>query len=522
MNKYLQRARSRSLQRNSPAWAAACCLQGTAVMLLMTAILGWAEPLKICPFNPHYFQYKGKPLVLITSDHHYGAVIDKDFDFAGYLDFLASHGMNLTRIYPGGMFESPDKYLQGNPLGPRPGRQLLPWAKSGQTGAHPALAEPGQPSYRFDLDRWNPIYFTRLKAFLERARQKNIIVEIAFFNGMYADCWPLMPMYHGNNIQNVGQYEADDCGLFTTVDPRNEGVIRYQKAYVTKITSELNEYDNVIFDLCDEPSLQGRPDGSIVTLPDSQVVPWLHAMKEAFLKGEHSLPKRHLLGQTVQNLSPDLSGEAWCAWLPTEYVRPAGFAIDKDYGTNKPIVDVESDYFGYGLVKPYTVEDVRVEGWWFMLRGGAGFINLNGEYHRGQESGGKDTQATIVPQKQILKDFINRFDLAGMTRFTDFSGVPPDVFASAIAERGKQYAFYMFHGTNDGKWGAHFIAKPGSYRDTITLKAAPRGTYRLEWIDPATGTVKGTDNISSTGGDLTIMTPEYSLDVALRMRQAPR
>ncbi len=509
---------ARSCEEVFSAWPATRYLWGTGLMLLITVIAGWAEPVRIHPLNPHYFQYKGRPLVLITSDHHYGAVIDKDFNFAAYLDFLASHGMNLTRIYPGGMFEAPDKYLPGNPLGPRPGRQILPWAKSDQTGAHPALAEPGQPSYKFDLERWNPAYFARLKAFVERARQKDIIVEIAFFNGMYADCWPLMAMYHSNNIQNVGQYEADDCGLFTTVDPRNEDVIRYQKAYVTKITSELNEYDNVIFDLCDEPSLQGRADGSIKTLPDSQVVPWLQSLKGAFLEGERSLPKRHLLGQTVQNLSPDLSGESWCSWLPTEYVRPAGAAIDKDYGSSKPIVDVESDYFGYGLVKPYTTEDVRVEGWWFMLRGGAGFINLNGEYYRGQESGGKDTQAAIVPQKKILKDFISSFTLAGMTRFTDFSGIPPDAFASAIAERGRQYAFYMFHGTNDGEWGAHFTAKSGTYRDTITLKAIPRGAYRLEWIDPATGTTLRTDKISWAGGDLTIETPEYSLDVALRLR----
>jgi hypothetical protein len=472
----------------------------------------------VWPSNPHYFAYGGKPLVLITSDHHYGAVIDRDFDFARYLEYLSSHGMNLTRIYPGGMFEPPDKYVPGNPLGPRPGRQILPWARSPQTGAHPALAEPGQPSYTFDLERWNPEYFARLKAFVDLARQKGIIVEVAFFNGMYADCWPLMPLYHRNNVQSVGRYEAEECGLFTSTDPRNEGVVKHQGAYVAKIVTELNGYDNVIYDICDEPSLAGRPDGSIVTLPDSQVVPWLHAMKDVFLRTEASLPKRHLLGQTVQNLSPDLSGEPWCAWLPTEYVRPAGAAIDKDYAARKPIVDVESDYFGYGLVKPYTVEDVRVEGWWFMLRGGAGFINLNGEYSRGREAGGTDTQATIVPQKKILKDFIEGLDLAGMERFTDLAGVPSGAFASAIAARGRQYALYVFHGTGDGQWGAHFVASPGTYRDTVTLRAVPAGTYDLEWVDPASGLVKGTESIRWAGGDLTVTSPSYTIDVALRMR----
>ena len=98
------------------------------------------DPVSICTENTHYFFYKGKPLVLITSDHHYGAIVDKDFDYVKYLDFLSEQGMNLTRIYPGGMFEPPDKWIKGNPLGPMPGRQLLPWARSDQEGADPALA----------------------------------------------------------------------------------------------------------------------------------------------------------------------------------------------------------------------------------------------------------------------------------------------------------------------------------------------------------------------------------------------
>ena len=489
-----------------------------ALVLLMAATTAMASPVGICPSNPHYFQYNGRPIVLITSDHHYGAVIDRDFDFAKYLDYLSRSGMNLTRIYPGGMFEPPDKYIPGNPLGPLPGRQILPWAKSQETGASADLAEPGQPSYKFDLDRWNPDYFARLKAFVELARQKDIIVEVAFFNGMYADCWPLMAMYHGNNIQNVGRYEAEDCGLFTTNDPRNEDVLRYQKTYVAKITAELNEYDNVIFDLCDEPSLQGRPDGSIITLPDSKVAPWLRMLKDAFLEAEATLPKRHLLGQTVQNLSPDLSGEAWCEWLPAEYVRPASAAIEKDYPANKPIVDVESDYYGYGLAKPYTTDEVRLEGWWFMLRGGAGFINLNGEYYRGHESGGKDTQELIVPQKKILREFLESFDFSKMVRFTGLDAIPPGGFASALAEDGKQYGVYLFRSKYEPKWGAHFAAVPGAYRDRIILKAIPQASYEMEWLDPATGNVTKREKIDWRGGDLTVTTPAYTLDVALRMR----
>jgi hypothetical protein len=478
---------------------------------------GFAKPVQVCRDNPHYFEYQGKPLVLITSDHHYGAVIDRDFDYVTYLDFLSRNDMNLTRIYPGGMFEPPDKYLPGNPLGPLPGRHILPWQKSTEIGAHPALAEPGQPSIKFDLQRWNPEYFSRLRDFVGQARERGIIVEVAFFNGMYADCWPLMAFYHGNNIQGVGRYEAENCGWFTTTLSGNRDVIAYQKAYIAKIAAELNDFDNVIYDLCDEPSLAGRPDGSIIVLPDSLTAPWLLLMKDAFLAAEKELPKKHLLGQTIQNLSPDFAAQEWCDWLPAEYVKPARAAMEQNYTADKPMVIVESDYFGLGLTTPYTADDVRVEGWWFMLLGGAGVINLNGEFHRGQETGGEITRNIILPQRKILKSFVNRFDLRSTIRYSDFTILTEDVRVVALVEPAKQYGLYLFHAADDGQWGAHFTTQAGEHRDAVTLHHIPAGEYAIEWIDPATDVIVAKGAVTSTDGEICLSTPGYTIDIACRV-----
>ena len=489
---------------------------GILLVIFGMAISCKSVPVQVCPANPHYFMYKGHPIILITSDHHYGAVIDQDFDFVKYLKFLADNGMNLTRIYPGGMFEPTDKYLKGNPLGPLPGRQLLPWARSEKEGANPLLAEQGQPAFKYDLDNWNPEYFQRLKAFVDLARKHNIIVEIAFFNGMYADCWPLMAMYHGNNIQNVGRYESDDCGLFTTMDIRNMEVVKYQAAYIQKIANELNACDNIIYDICDEPSLQGLTDGNIIVNPDSIIIPWIQTMKQAFLEAEELLPKKHILGQTVQNLSPDFSNETWCNWLPAEYVKPAEKALNLNYYTNKPIVNVESNYFGSSLTKnDYTVEAVRIEGWWFMLGGGAGSINLNGEYYRGNETGSLNTRRQIAPQKKILKEFMDRFDLSGLLRFPKISGIPEGAICNALAENGKQYALYLFHGSHDDTWGANFVPKPGRFSDTLTLHDVPAGVYSVQWINPVSGAIINSEKQPCKGGKLTLVTPFYSLDIAL-------
>ena len=491
------------------------CASSFALLIVFSCVS--VGQVSVYRLNPHYLCYKDKPVVLITSDHHYGAVIDKDFDFKAYLNYLSVNGMNLTRIYPGGMFEPPDKYLKGNPLGPQQGRQLLPWAKSGITGANQLLAEAGKPSFKFDLDKWNTEYFARLRSFVELAGEKNIIVEIPFFNGMYADCWPLMAFYHKNNVQGIGKYEEDDCGMFTTAKPLNRDVMKYQKEYIRKIVLELNRYDNIIYDICDEPSLQGLKDGSITVRPDSLITPWIQEMKDAFLEAESKLPKKHLLGQTVQNLSPDLSVNAWCQWLPTEYVSPAANALSKDYDSDKPVIDVETNYFGTSLTKSvYTADAVRMEGWWFMLSGGAGIINLNGDFHRGNETGGVITRTEIIPQKTVLKKFLDSLDLRNIKRFNGFI-VSEGCNACGLATDGKEYAMYLFHGAPDKEWGCSFVPVHGTFNDTLTIREMPEGSYKIVWSDPAAAKVLSTVHKKCKGGDMLLLTPPYSLDIALRI-----
>ena len=53
--------------------------------LLIIGLNSLAQPISLHPQNPHYFLYKGKPAVLITSAEHYGAVLNADFDYKKYL-----------------------------------------------------------------------------------------------------------------------------------------------------------------------------------------------------------------------------------------------------------------------------------------------------------------------------------------------------------------------------------------------------------------------------------------------------
>src|SRR5215216_4191085 len=90
-----------------------------------------AEPIRLHPENPHYFLWRDKPTVLITSAEHYGALLNLDFDYVKYLDTLARDGLNLTRVFSGAYCENPTAFNIGNnTLAPAPGRLITPWARS--------------------------------------------------------------------------------------------------------------------------------------------------------------------------------------------------------------------------------------------------------------------------------------------------------------------------------------------------------------------------------------------------------
>ena len=179
------------------------------------------QPIRVHPDAPHYLEYRGRPIILITSAEHYGAVINGDFDLVTYLDALAAFEMNYTRIYPGAYFETEGFFgCDGNTLGPRAGRHVLPWARSG-TGEYPLGGS------LFDLDTWDPQYFERLRTFARLAADRDIIVEICFYNVMYPQVWDFMPMNAKNNIQGVGE-----CDFSQVQSVANTDLLSYQVEYV--------------------------------------------------------------------------------------------------------------------------------------------------------------------------------------------------------------------------------------------------------------------------------------------------
>ena len=169
-----------------------------ALLLGATFAASAAQPIRLQPGNPRWFEWRGKTLALITSAEHYGAVLNPAFDFRRYLEALERDGMNYTRLFTGSYVEPAGAFgIERNTLAPSAGVFLAPWARSGQ----PGCAGGGN---KFDLDRFSPEYLSRLKDFLTEAGKRGIVVELTLFCATYGDLqWGVHPFNPTNNVQSL-------------------------------------------------------------------------------------------------------------------------------------------------------------------------------------------------------------------------------------------------------------------------------------------------------------------------------
>src|SRR5262245_30456344 len=238
------------------------------------------EPIRLHPENPRYFLLRGKPAVLITSGEHYGAVLNRDFDFRAYLHELQARGFNLTRTFSGVYRELPGTFnIAGNTLAPAGAdRYVCPWARSQTPGA----ADGGA---KFDLTRWNDAYFRRLREFVSEAGKRGIVVEMVLFCPMYEDAlWNVNPMNARNNVNGIGNVPRDQ--VYTLDHP---DLLAAQQAVARRILQELRDLDNVYYEVCNEPYFGG------VTRD------WSDRMVATIVEAEASLPARHLIAQNIAN-----------------------------------------------------------------------------------------------------------------------------------------------------------------------------------------------------------------------------
>ena len=480
------------------------------LFLSFIVITSSAQPISIHHENPHYLVYKGIPTVLITSAEHYGAVLNTGFDYEKYLLTMHDEGMNYTRIFTGSYVEIPGSFnIQNNTLAPATGSFLAPWKRTTEEGLYPG-------EKKFDLKEWNPDYFKRLRNFVALAGELNIVVEVTFFCSTYQDAyWERNPFNPGNNVNDIPANL--DRKKSNTLE--NGKLTVYQKNLIKKIVTELNEFDNVFYEIQNEPWAD-NPQKVMRTLRTLDPKPgegdwykwaeeastasleWQKAMAGVVVETEKELPKKHLIAQnftnfkhSLKNVNPNVS------ILNFHYVWPE--AVWMNYGWERPVNFDESGFAGN------ETDAYLRQAWQFMLAGGAIFNNLDYSFFTGKEDGSGVNNAPGAGSKELrqqlrfLREFIESFDFIKMR--PDFLVVhhAPGVEVQCISEPGKQYALVL----------------TGVPSKRIFLNL-PKGKYNFEFVSPySLKTLKTGFFTQKTNGIKEMNVPEFDRMVVLKIKR---
>lgn len=443
-----------------------------------------AAPLALHPQNPHYFIFRGKPEVLITSGEHYGAVLNLDFNYVKYLDTLKSNKLNLTRLFTGSYVEPAGAFnITSNTLAPVRERFICPWARSATNG----YANGGN---KFDLTRWDAAYFKRLKDFVGQAGKRGIVVEVNLFCPFYEEAqWNLSPQNVLNNINGLGGVARTNV---YTLD-QHGGLLDIHDALVRKIVLELKEADNVFYEVCNEPYFGG------VTMA------WQHHIVDTLVEAEKNFKYQHLISQNIANGSAKVvKPHPAVSIFNFHYANPPD-TVNQNYGLKKAIGDNETGFKGTNNIH------YRFEGWEFMIAGGALYNNLDYSFAVGWEDGTFAYPARqpgggnpiLRRQLEILRDFIHSFDFIHLKpdNYIFKGGLPAGGLARALVLPGKEYAIYI----------------KGGGRADLRLEM-PAGQYQAEWLNPRSGLVEKTAAFEVRAGVAQLASPDFQEDIALRIK----
>jgi hypothetical protein len=324
-------------------------------------------PLRVSTANPHYLEYRGRPLLLISSAEHYGAVVNLDFDFAPYLAELERNGLNQTRLWTGFYVEDPKAFnITNNTLAPAAGRYIAPWARSDQ----PGYANGGN---RFDLSRWNDAFFARLRSYLAEAARRGVMVEIVLFCPFYQDSmWELSPLNPRNNVNGLGGGLTRQTVY--DLDRLAPAVVSFMDAYVRKIVTEVNPFDNVYFELVNEP------------YSFNDIVPdrFQRHVADLIVSVEQTLPKRHLIAQNIANGTRTIEDPHPAVSIFNFHYASPPDAVTTNYALGKVIGDDETGFRGQADL-PY-----RIEAWNFLVAGGRRLLASGLLVHHGASGGHVD------------------------------------------------------------------------------------------------------------------------------------
>ena len=477
-------------------------------------------PIRVHPENPRYFLFRGRPRVLICATEHYGAVLNRAFDYERYLAEAADKQQTLTRLFL--LFrELQTARNPASPCKPESPDYLAPWARTG-----PDAALDGEPKY--DLDRWNEAYFARLRHFVALAAARDIVVEVTLFSNTYSEpIWALNPLRAENNINGVGQVAWQDY-----TSPRDSALVERQRAYVQRVVKELNEFDNIYYEVCNEPG--GDYEGHAGA---AEVNAWQTMIASLVRDTEAGLPNRHLIFWTEafryypsfeQPLDASFGNPLFDAVnvhpLPDTILHGRRYMLGRFMGRelklgelrdfclaavrhSQPcVLDEDNSASLYRDEVGWTIHRKRA---WTAVLSGCHYDYIDFSIGVGQEAGTAASRRMIRTWMRHLSAFIQAFDVLAARPDTGWLRVESAAAVVAgLAVTRRAYAAYIADGREIDEQGA------GTPLGGPVRLALPPGAYHVALYSPVSGLHSPTIGVAG-GQPATVELPPFAHDVVL-------
>jgi Protein of unknown function (DUF4038) len=419
--------------------------------------------------NPRYFSDDSGTPVYLTGSHSWADLVDLDtrypprrFDYQAYLDMLVRNGHNFIRLWT---WEQPKLVQQSGTV---EYADPLPWVRSG-----PGTANDGLP--KFNLERFDPRYFDRLRARVVAARKRGIYVSIMLFEGWELRLtklpvtWRSNPFNRDNNVNRIdGDVNGDGTGteVHTLANPR---VTAIQDRYVQKVVDTVYDLDNVLFEVANESG--------------SDSTSWQHHMIDVVKQEEWTFGSDQPVGMTFQTGGDDATLFA----SPADWISPSGHASIKapPPATGRKVVLLDTDHL-CGVCGDAT----------FIFK--AFFRGYNPIYMDPITGNPKD-EARYQAARRAMGEtarLAHRIDLSVMTPH-------PELFSTGygLAEPGATYLAYQ----------------PKRGRFSINLQSAT-GRLTAEWINPRTGSTLPGRTV--TGGERLSLKPPLAGQSVLLLKKS--
>ncbi|MHC4565281.1 MAG: DUF6298 domain-containing protein [Planctomycetota bacterium] len=380
----------------------------------------------------------------------------EEFHFGAYLDFLERHHHNFVRLWA---WDSTAWDTRANgALGKDFIHKAapLPWARTG-----PGNALDGKP--KFDLTKFEPEYFERLRSRVAVAGKRGIYVSVMFFEGwglMHGNrrrntedgwAWRSHPFNPANNVNGLEVEGADAfSGRVHTLG--NPEVNKLQAAYLRKVVDTVNDLDNVLYEVINEG---GQKE-------------WNWWVIQTVQKYEQTKPKQHPVGNTghgAERLASMLAS-------PAEWISPGrvdGFAENPPAWNENKVSLLDTDHvWGVGGNAAWV--------WKSFLRG------HNPIFMDPYDGGvlGKRFDPKFEPLRRNMGytlHYARKMNLAAMTPHGELASTK-----FCLAAPGSEYLVYL----------------PAGGEVTVDLSAAS-GSLAVEWFNPRSGDVSQDQSISGGG-----------------------